>query len=128
MVFEKKLHVIRMKTQPHSKVYCRLGISVGIMAASPLILAADPLPPSGRLLASQCFQCHTVTAGGTGGFESITGIKATEMVKKLKEMRAKAKPENIMERHSKGYTDAQILKLAAYLATLPETKDDSAAR
>lgn len=113
-----------MKIQTHSDVYNLLAISAGLLVASPALLAADPPPPTGRLLASQCFQCHTVTAGNTGGFESITGIKASEMVKKLKEMKAKAKPENIMERHSKGYTNAQILQIATYLATLPPTEDD----
>jgi sulfide dehydrogenase cytochrome subunit len=115
-----------MKNHPRFKVSNLLAISAGILGLSPVLFAADPLPPSGRLLASQCFQCHTMTAGQTGGFESITGKEASEIVKKMKEMRAKAKPEGIMERHSKGYTDAQILQLANYLATLPPTEDDRA--
>ncbi len=113
-----------MKAKPYSKASHLLVISSGILSISGALFAAEPLPPSGQLLAAQCFQCHTVTAGNTGGFESITGIKAVEMVKKLKEMRAKVLPENIMERHSKGYTDAQILQIATYLASLPPTEDD----
>jgi cytochrome c553 len=115
-----------MKKQSTSEVCRLLAISTALMASSSDIVAADAPPPTGRLLASQCFQCHTVTAGRTGGFESITGIKASEMVKKMKEMKAKAKPENIMERHSKGYTDAQILQIATYLASLPPMEDDAA--
>jgi cytochrome subunit of sulfide dehydrogenase len=115
-----------MKTQSNAEFYSFLFISTAFMGASTALFAAEPPPPTGRLLASQCFQCHTVTAGNTGGFESITGIKASEMVKKMKEMKTKAKPENIMERHSKGYTDAQILQIATYLATLPPAEDDGA--
>lgn len=113
-----------MKAQPNPKVSCLFAIAAGILAASPTLFAADPLPPTGQLLASQCFQCHTDTGGQTGGFDSITGKNASEIVKEMKEMKNKNIPEDIMERHSKGYTDAQILQIATYLATLPPTEDD----
>jgi cytochrome c553 len=88
-----------------------------------ILQAAEPLPPAGRLLASQCFQCHSNTAGRSGGFESITGKNAAEIIKEMREMKAKAKPGDIMERHAKGYTDEQIRQIAAYLATLPSQED-----
>lgn len=77
-------------------------------------LAAEPPPPAGRLLASQCFQCHS-----SGGFESIKGKAAAEILKELMEMKRKTKPGDIMERHAKGYTDEQARQLAAYLASQP---------
>lgn len=113
-----------MKAYLRSKVSCLLVIPAGILAFSSVLFAADPLPPTGQLLASQCFQCHTVTAGGTGGFESITGKKPSEIIEEMREMKAKAKSENIMQRHSKGYTDTQIRQIAIYLATLPPTEDE----
>lgn len=107
--------------QPH---LCRgLVLSAGLVALPSILPAAEPLPPAGRLLASQCFQCHTNTAGRSGGFESITGKNAAEIIKEMREMKAKAKPGDIMERHAKGYTDEQIRQIAAYLATLPSHED-----
>jgi cytochrome c553 len=84
--------------------------------------AAPPAAPvvastSGRLLASSCFQCHS-----SSGFEGITGESASETISELTEMRARRIPEGIMDLVARGLTDAQIREIAAYLATLPETK------
>jgi sulfide dehydrogenase cytochrome subunit len=72
-------------------------------------------PPAGRLLASNCFQCHGTN--GSGGFERLTGESAASIVKELREMRVKASP-GIMEIHARGYNDAQLQLLANYLAGL----------
>ena len=112
-----------MKTGLRQFPHRGLALSAAFCSAlSQTLPAAEPPPPAGRLLASQCFQCHTNTAGKSGGFESITGKNAAEIIKEMREMKAKAKPGDIMERHSKGYTDEQILQIAAYLATLPKNK------
>lgn len=64
---------------------------------------------NGRLLASNCFQCHGTE--GTGGFESIRGESAAE----LKEFLTKSANSNIMAAHAQGYTVAQLDAIAAYL-------------
>ena len=77
-----------------------------------------PAPPTqpisvananGRLLASNCFQCHGTE--GTGGFENIRGESASE----LKEFLTKSASSNIMAAHAQGYTVAQLDAIAAYL-------------
>lgn len=113
-----------MKTGFRPLLTCGLTLSAGVCALCPTLKAAEPPPPTGRLLASQCFQCHTHTAGRSGGFESITGKKAEEIIKEMREMKAKSKPGDIMERHAKGYSDEQIRQIAAYLATLPKNKGE----
>ena len=72
----------------------------------------------GRLLASQCFQCHNAKGGSTG-FDRITGESVNEIVSEMKEMQAKAasKPE-IMHSQALIYTDAEIYALAQYLSSL----------
>lgn len=72
----------------------------------------------GRLLASQCFQCHNAKGGSTG-FDRITGESVNEIVGEMKEMQAKAasKPE-IMHSQALIYTDAEITALAKYLSSL----------
>ena len=97
-------------------------LAVPCFGLLPLAQAAPPAiatgSTSGRLLASTCFQCHS-----TSGFEGITGESPSELISELKEMRSRKVPESIMDLVARGLTDAQIREIAAYLATLPETKD-----
>ncbi|HET9023591.1 MAG TPA: c-type cytochrome [Burkholderiaceae bacterium] len=81
--------------------------------------AQTTTPPEGRLLASNCFQCHATD--GRGGFEEINGKSSTEIYSKLKEMQRKqpgSEDVGIMTPHAKGYTDAQLLKISLYLSTV----------
>ncbi|MBV5276360.1 cytochrome c, partial [bacterium] len=67
-----------------------------------------PTNTAGRLLASNCFQCHGT--GGMGGFEKIRG-NAAEVKKYL----AKTANGDIMTAHAQGYTNAQLDAIIAYL-------------
>ena len=81
--------------------------------------AQTTAPPAGRLLASNCFQCHATD--GRGGFEEINGKSPSEIYSKLKEMQREqpgSEDYGIMIPHAKGYTDAQLLKISQYLATV----------
>lgn len=71
--------------------------------------------PTGRLLASNCFQCHGTD--GQGGFESLAGDSAAELFKEIKEEQRK---NDIMGVHARGYTDAQIQAVAQYFASIPK--------
>lgn len=72
-------------------------------------LIAQPTNTAGRLLASNCFQCHGTL--GTGGFEEIRGKSADELL----EYQRKPAGSNIMAAHIQGYTPEQLSKIAAYL-------------
>lgn len=87
------------------------------ITASPVIAAT----PNGRLLASQCFQCHGANGKSVSGIEGISGESASEIFSELKEMQAKASSEpDIMHSQAKIYTDEEIKALAAYLSKLPK--------
>lgn len=73
------------------------------------ITTTQPITDSGRLLASNCFQCHGTN--GTGGFERISGGEASEIY----EYRGKLANSDIMAPHGQGYTDAQLQALIGYL-------------
>jgi mono/diheme cytochrome c family protein len=72
-------------------------------------LIAQPINTEGRLLASNCFQCHGTL--GNGGFEEIRGKSANELL----EFQRKPAGGNIMAAHAQGYTPEQLSKIAAYL-------------
>lgn len=75
-------------------------------------VASSSLDSSGRLLASNCFQCHGTN--GSGGFESIRG--SGEVYKELIEyVNGGEDPGGIMAAHTKGYTIEQLRAIANYL-------------
>lgn len=87
-----------------------------------LIVAAGASGPAlsevgqpGRLLASNCFQCHGTNGKGSA-FDSLAGLSATETFKKLKEMKAGNEGNGIMSRHAMIYTDAQLQQIAGWFA------------
>lgn len=70
---------------------------------------AQPLSTTGRLLASNCFQCHGTN--GTGGFERITGGEADEVF----EYQQIPSDSDIMAAHAQGYSTAQLQAILIYL-------------
>ncbi len=70
---------------------------------------AQPANTSGRLLASNCFQCHGTL--GLGGFDNIRGKDADEVLEYL----TKTASGDIMAAHAQGYTRAQLQLIIDYL-------------
>jgi sulfide dehydrogenase cytochrome subunit len=87
-----------------------------LIVASLPALAQSPVEVPGRLLASNCFQCHGTN--GSGGFERLAGMSASELIGEMREMSAEKTPE-IMDVHARAYTAAQIQAIANYLSKLP---------
>lgn len=84
------------------------------LAAAPAFALAQTPPPPGRLLASNCFQCHGTN--GRGGVETLAGKSASDIYKDMKEMRQKNSPE-MMDMHARGFTDAEVQLIANYFAS-----------
>lgn len=72
-------------------------------------LAAPAASTTGRLLASNCFQCHGT--GAMGGFENIRGGQASEVF----EYTRKLARSDIMAAHAQGFTRAQLEAIVTYL-------------
>lgn len=91
-----------------------LGLAALLMA--PLLAAqAATTIPAGRLLASNCFQCHGTNGKGPG-FDRLAGKSASELVEELKEFQSGQEGNGLMAKHSWGYTDAQLQSLATWLS------------
>lgn len=73
-------------------------------------------PTAGRLLASNCFQCHGTDGKSTGGIERLAGMSAAEMIDEMQSMRVEPIGNNIMKAHARGYTDAELLLIADYFS------------
>ena len=71
----------------------------------------------GRLLASNCFQCHgTNGRPSVSGFDRLAGSSSSEIYSELKEMQGKTVGNDIMKVHARGYTDTQLRAISAYFA------------
>jgi cytochrome c553 len=110
-----------MRTLSNRAVLIAAALTVGSLVATTVSAA----PPAGRLLASQCAQCHGTNGGGPG-FDTIAGKPANDLYGDLIEMKYSTQIESIMDRQARGYTDAQLYELSDFLSTLPpsETGDN----
>lgn len=77
-------------------------------------LKAGTIDLPGRVLASNCFQCH-----GTNGYASELKIgeqSASSIISDINEMKTKDPRSNIMIVHAKAYTDEEIKLIATYIS------------
>lgn len=91
-----------------------LGLLLTASAAAMAQTATQP--PAGRLLASNCFQCHGTDGRATAGFDKLAGKSANDIYGELREMRAKPGSEGIMGVHALGYTDQELQLIADYFS------------
>jgi len=98
--------------------YSRVALAGFALLIATTSVQAEP----GRLLASQCAQCHGTNGAGPG-FDEIAGKSASELFHELIEMKYR-RIEGIMDRQARGYTDLQLGLIANFLSTLPGNGDD----
>jgi cytochrome c553 len=90
--------------------------SVGILlAVSSTCAAQNAVSPPGRLLASNCAQCHGTTDAAPG-FDRLTGKSASKLLRKMHKYQSGAEGEGIMTRHAMGYTEQQLRDLVEWLS------------
>ena len=102
-----------MKSQTRSRLQGLAGC-LALLGAS--LTASAQSVPVGRLLASNCFQCHGTNGAGPG-FDKLAGKSANEIYKEMNEFRSGKEGTGLMAKHSMGYTDAQLRQLSQWLST-----------
>ena len=94
----------------------RLRFTLGVLGAlAALAVPAHAAAPAGRLLASNCFQCHG-TDGKGPGFDRLAGKNANEIYEEMKNFQAGQEGNGIMAKHAWIYTDEQLHALAGWLS------------
>ncbi|MDX1347221.1 MAG: c-type cytochrome [Thiomicrorhabdus chilensis] len=72
-----------------------------------------------ELSATTCFSCHGPEGKNVGGaIPALAGYPEKVMVEQLKNFKSGQRPSTVMQRHIKGYSDAEIEDLARYFSTL----------
>ncbi len=111
------MHTFRFRAgRPASGAFAGTVLLAALMAGQSPAQAQAAVSPAGRLLASNCFQCHGTNGKGPG-FDRLAGKSASELYKEMKEFQSGKEGDNIMARHVMGYTDAQLQSLAQWLST-----------
>ena len=104
----------------HMKPFTRSSIGVSIFFAIGYALpVAAQNPNAGRDLAANCFTCHGTNGNSVQGIPpSLAGRDRTELFQTMKDFQSGKRPATIMHQQAKGYTDAQLQLISAYLAGL----------
>lgn len=84
-----------------------------------LVSTAGWAAPSGQMLAQTCAACH-----GTGGSSvaltpSIAGMDAEHFVETMTEFKTGERRGTVMDRVAKGYSEAELERMARYFASQP---------
>lgn len=89
--------------------------SNGSTSTTPITLASNYTENPGRLLGSQCAQCHGTNGVSTTDWDSIAG--ENDLADEIHD------DDPIMSAQAKGYTDAEINLIGSWLQTLPKNND-----
>jgi sulfide dehydrogenase cytochrome subunit len=73
-------------------------------------------PNLGRNLAANCANCHGTNGASVGGMPGLAGRPRAELLQTLREFRDGKRPATIMHQLAKGYNEAQLEAVSAYLA------------
>ena len=73
---------------------------------------------SGEMLAMSCIGCHGSNHTGSGSIPTLRGKPAKDIADMMKAFQEGKRPQTVMTRLSKGFSDAEIADVAQYLSQL----------
>jgi cytochrome c553 len=86
-----------------------------------LLLAAGPAVADGQRLVASCAACHGTNGVGKGSaLPQLAGQPKERLVASLRAFKDGSRPNTIMQQIAKGYSEAQIEQMAAWLAAAPK--------
>jgi sulfide dehydrogenase cytochrome subunit len=89
------------------------AVAVAYLFACVAAAAAASIPPPG---AASCTGCHASNPKVETGVPRIVGRNPAEIVAAMEAFRSGQKPATVMDRIAKGFTEAEIRAIAAWLA------------
>ena len=87
-----------------------------VLIAAP-VMSVHGADVSARSLASNCTGCHGPNGNSSGAIPSIAGLEQAYFIEVLQSFRAGQRESTIMHQHAKGYTDAEIQRMAQFFAS-----------
>ena len=96
----------------------RLAAAVPILLAAASASAQEP-DYRARAWAVSCAACHGTGGSAQTGIPAIAGQDRTVLLHKLLSFKAGTLPATVMHQHAKGYTDAELERLADFFSRQP---------
>ena len=99
----------------------KLAASIAALACvmSTSAAAQDVDANQARYIAANCANCHGTTGKSSGAMPSLSGQSKVYLLEQMRAFRDGKRTATIMHQIAKGYTDAQVARLAAYFAAQP---------
>ncbi|MES2877632.1 MAG: c-type cytochrome [Pseudomonadota bacterium] len=72
-----------------------------------------------RVWGASCAACHGTQGTSLGGIPSLAGVDKTQLLQKLQAFKQGTLPATVMHQHTKGYTDAELARLADFFSRQP---------
>ena len=90
----------------------RTAVAVAYLFACAAAAAAASIPPPG---AASCTGCHAASAKIDTTVPRIAGRSPAEIVAAMEAFRSGQKPATVMDRIAKGFSEAEVRAIAAWL-------------
>jgi sulfide dehydrogenase cytochrome subunit len=81
---------------------------------------ANPEITRGDVMASTCYACHGTDGKSPGSIPSLHGLPKEKIVSDLMAFKNGNRMSTVMERHARGYSDAEIRELAEVISAAGE--------
>lgn len=93
----------------------RIAASAGVLMllSTGAVISADN---EGRDLAANCAACHGTGGHSLGSMPTLAGLEKDYIVQQMQAFKSGARQATIMHQLAKGYSEAQIAKIAEFLA------------
>ncbi len=101
---------MKINKQKMTVMFCTILLSLTTGCATRQV---DPLA---RNMASSCAACHGTNGKSVGGAPVLAGLDKTYFIAQMKDFKSGARPATVMNKHAKGYSDAEIEQLASFFA------------
>ncbi len=110
----------------------RVRTRQGVLATAPpvvlcaLLALAGPAIAAGggdtqaELWAAGCAACHGTHGASVGGFPSLAGRDASELLALMLKQRAGQADSTIMHQHARGFSESELARIAAVFAARPK--------
>lgn len=89
---------------------------LGWTALSTLAITAQASETQTRTWAASCATCHGTQGHSQGGIPSLAGVDKALLLQRLLAYQQGTLPASVMHQHAKGYTSAELERIADYFS------------
>jgi cytochrome subunit of sulfide dehydrogenase len=111
-------HAARNRSLPMKLPFRTTVLALLLVQALPV--AAQALDRQARVWAASCAACHGTDGRSPAGIPAIAGRDAQALYRALLEFKTGQRPAaTVMHQHTKGYSDEELKRIAAFYAATP---------